>query len=118
MPLTSADRPLLLVPSLEAADDIFVLLCLPHPAVSEEFLFPIRNRTSNILSNKYQIQFKMANTFPLHAVQVLGYRVETAQFLLGQTCMNAVCGAPGRTSVQQSSCARFPSGLPIIPRKD
>lgn len=89
MPLTSADRPLLLVPSLEAADDIFVLLCLPHPAVSEEFLFPIRNRTSNILSNKYQIQVKMANTFPLHAVQVLGYRVETAQFLLGQTCMNA-----------------------------
>lgn len=89
MPLTSADRPLLLVPSLEAADDIFVLLCLPHPAVSEEFLFPIRNRISNILSNKYQIQAKMANTFPLHAVQVLGYHGEAVQFLLGQTCMNA-----------------------------
>lgn len=88
MPLTSADRPLLLVPSLEAAGDIFVLLCLPHPAVSEEFLFPIRNRTSNILSNKNQIQAKMANTFPLHAVQVLGYHGEAVQFLLRQTCMN------------------------------
>lgn len=89
MPLTSADRPLLLVLSLEAADDIFVLLCLPHPAVSEEFLFPIRNRTSSILSNMYQIQIKMANTFPLHAAQVLGCHVETVQFLLGQTDMNA-----------------------------
>lgn len=77
MPLTSADRPLLLVLSLEAADDIFVLLCLPHPAVSEEFLFPIENRTSNILSNMYQIQVKMANTFPLHAAEVLRYHVET-----------------------------------------
>lgn len=89
MPPTSADRPLLLVLSLEAADDIFVLLCLPHPAVSEEFLFPIRNRTSSILSNMFQIQVKMANIFPLHAAQVLGYHVETVQFLLGQTYMNA-----------------------------
>ena len=81
MPLTSADRPLLLVLSLEAADDIFVLLCLPHPVVSAEFLFPIRNRTSNILSNMYQIQVKMANTFSSHAAQALGYHVETVQFL-------------------------------------
>lgn len=83
MPLTSADRPLLLVLSLGAADGIFVLLCLPHPAVSEEFLFPIRNRTSNTLSNTYQTKVKMVSTFPLHAAQ--GYHVETVQFLLGQT---------------------------------
>lgn len=91
MPLTSADKPLLLVLSLEAADGIFVLLCLPHPAVSEEFLFPIRNITSNILSSMYQIHIKMANSLHLHAAQVLGYHVETVQFLLGQTehcCVN------------------------------
>lgn len=76
MPLTSADRPLLLALSSEAADGIFVLLCLPHPAASGEFLFPIRKRTSNILSNMYQRQVKMANTCSLQAAQGLGHQVE------------------------------------------
>lgn len=89
MPLTSADRPLLLAPSSEAADGIFVLLCLPHPAASEGFLFPIRNRTGNILSNTHQMQVKMANTCSLHAAQGLWHHVEIVWFLPGQIYTNA-----------------------------